>query len=969
MTEPSEQKAQAASTAPPPASRLARLRARGPALLALLMAVVGVLLSAQPTPLWWFGSTLLVVSMVLAARIYRDGLLERYRALERPRNVFGITVKPTRAFYDVLYVSLLVFVGTVMMADIVGGERPVSHDHTVHYFKAWQLHEHFLSEGRLLGWSHRWFAGYPAQYLYPIGADLWVNAVHALFMGALSFSQAYAVAFWFFHLFTGLAAYRFGRMIGGPHVGAIAGLLMLTDLSEFRMGGWAYTIEYGVWPQALSLSFALMALSSMPAIARERRLAPVGVFALWMGLAILTHPAQLIFIVLLLVVTALAAGFADGVRAPSAMLRLVLGSVLALPVAAAWLLPFLSAREETSVMGVWWATTYELAQGLIDLGAFPGTLGWVLAAGCFALVVMLRTRQFRLLLCALMALLIPAVCNSTFVDEFHLADVSTAFSRVQFLRMSTMAKPVWSVLAGYFVVAALARARQLALSARAHRPRHESLARAGALAAVVALLTAPVVVEMGGAFWTRHVRKSMVTESDREYVDDRRELVAWLKKNLPRDGFYRLGVFTGHNHDLMDLGAILDIPIFKRGFTPCSNFVYKMRDKDRAILEAVNLRFAIAKKHLSGSNFELVKRFGKYRLYRFKHYRPEPYSIIEGDGQVSVQRWDDEDIRFTAGAGSTGRIRLNVSYFSRWQAYRDGEPLEMGITYLSEAPDDTGFITLPLSPGQYRLVFERTAADRLALPITVAGLFLCALLVVGDRRRRGIAMLWRAIDSLCDRLDLVSSARFAGLRRVALGVLAVTVLALGVALAIWRPVIEADELSTLNVRRVRYDLLENLWKASANIEYRHRNQPCLRVGERLVCRDAEGNLDNQRYIASTPATIKEYTMVRCIRARPERDALLSVTFPNVPVGDAIIGYYGIERAGRLMTKRRPVEVQVLINGEPRYKDETKGDNRMHYYQIPLHRVPGRRMNVSFSVRADNVRKRFFCFHGQVVDLE
>ena len=109
-------------------------------------------------------------------------------------------------------------------------------------------------------------------------------------------------------------------------------------------------------------------------------------------------------------------------------------------------------------------------------------------------------------------------------------------------------------------------------------------------------------------------------------------------------------------------------------------------------------------------------------------------------------------------------------------------------------------------------------------------------------------------------------------------------------------------------------------------------------------------------------------MVRCIRARPEQDALLSVSFPRVPIGDAIVGYYGIERAGRLMFKRRPVELRVFLEGAPVYQGQTESDNTMHWFKADLPKGGGRG-TVTFAVRSDNVSKRYFCFYAQVVDLK
>ena len=87
---------------------------------------------------------------------------------------------------------------------------------------------------------------------------------------------------------------------------------------------------------------------------------------------------------LLLVAAALAAGFAEGVRAASATFRLLIAYALSLLVSCLWLIPFLSSRSETNAMGVWWDSTYEMGKGLLQLKALPGTLGYVLAFGVLA---------------------------------------------------------------------------------------------------------------------------------------------------------------------------------------------------------------------------------------------------------------------------------------------------------------------------------------------------------------------------------------------------------------------------------------------------------------------------------------------------------------------------------------------------------------------------------------------------------
>lgn len=110
-------------------------------------------------------------------------------------------------------------------------------------------------------------------------------------------------------------------------------------------------------------------------------------------------------------------------------------------------------------------------------------------------------------------------------------------------------------------------------------------------------------------------------------------------------------------------------------------------------------------------------------------------------------------------------------------------------------------------------------------------------------------------------------------------------------------------------------------------------------------------------------------MVRCIRARPEESAFLVIDYDAVPAGDAIVGYYGVERAGRLMRLTRPVDFKILIDGKDAYEGSTVSDNKMHWFKAPVPPgIPGRTVPVTFVVSARNVTKRYFCFYAQMADL-
>jgi hypothetical protein len=968
---------------------------RAPTAWAGLLIATGVVLINLGTPLWWLGASFCVGATLCIWHAYRAQLAAANAWLDQPRRVLGRSLQLGPFLLDLLYVGILTWIATLMLRDVFPGARPVSHDHTVHFAKAYQLHEHFLPQFRLHGFSHRWFAGYPVDYLYPIGTDLFVNLVHWLGLGFLRFNQSYGVAFWLFHVLSGYAAYRFGKLVGGPHVGFITGFLTITDMSTFRFGGWAYTIEYGVWPQALSLAFALLATIRVPAIYATRSWRPVGAFALWMGASIVTHPIEFLYLGVLLLAAVIAGVFSAEIRTAAGTLRLLVAFALSALCASAWLLPFLALRNQTTPMGVWWDSTWEMGRGVVTLEGFPGTVGQVLALGAFAVVVLLRSRQFILVLTALCALLLPLLSGSTFIDELHLPNLSSAFSKVQWLRMSTMAKPFWFAMAAYLAVACVRWA--LALAPRAFGMRVSLPARPSEIsdpvgvpppsgiarfsqvrevlfAMIVAFITLPILVPAAQSFYTSNILKTLETETDRARDTDRAALVDWLKHNLPHDGFYRLCVNTGHNHDLLDLSAELSVPIYKRGFTPAENFIYKVNVEDSAVMEAVNVRYMIAKKFMPEEEYEGVAHFGIYHVYRFLRWKPEPFVITQGTGQVKVERFTDDEIVLRAAPGSHGKLRLNVSYFPRWKAYRDGKPISLWKTSLKEAATSTGFMTVWLEPGEYRFAFELSLLDRVSGPLSLIGVLIALAMLAAEggkaRWRIALARGGARLSRLLAPLEALSTPRFASLRRWSLAAIALGFVIGVVALAQWVPPLALEELNGAVVKRVRFDFLEQLSLGRAQVLYPVGERRCRRMGDRFVCRTPEGQLDNERYIASTPAEIEEYRMVRCIRFRPEEYAVVRLNFPAVPAGDAVVGYYGVERAGRLMRLKRPVEFKIFVNGEPAYLGATESDNKMHWFEAPVGRGPTgeRDVEVRFEVSSPNIVKRFFCFYAQMADL-
>jgi hypothetical protein len=388
----------------------------------------------------------------------------------------------------------------------------------------------------------------------------------------------------------------------------------------------------------------------------------------------------------------------------------------------------------------------------------------------------------------------------------------------------------------------------------------------------------------------------------------------------------------------------------------------------------VNVRFMIAKKLMPEDDYEGVAHFGIYHIYRFKRWQPNPFVITQGSGDVKLEKFTNDEIVLRAAPGSHGKLRLNVSYFPRWKAYRDGKPISLWTTSLKEQPANTGFMTVWLEPGEYRFAFELSLLDQLSGPLSLLGVVLALLMLAAEggkaRWRLALGRAGMRVSGWVSPLEALSSPRFGWLRRWTFGGLALGFVAAILGLAAWTPKLKLEELDGAVVKNVRFDFLEKLSLGRAAIDYATGERRCRRLSDKFVCRTQEGWLDNDRYVASTPAEIEEYRMVRCIRFRPEEFGTLRLDYHQVPAGDAIVGYYGVERAGRLMRLKRPVDFRIFVNGEAAYVGATESDNKMHWFKAPVGRGPTgeRNVDIRFDVNAQNTTKRFFCFYAQMADL-
>ncbi|MEZ4453401.1 MAG: hypothetical protein R3B09_28310, partial [Nannocystaceae bacterium] len=187
--------------------------------------------------------------------------------------------------------------GLWLVWPLVLGDAPLSADHPVHLTRIW-LFGQVLQGGQLRGWSDLWFFGMPVGELYPPLGDLIVVALRGLTLGLASWGACYAWMVAGVFTLQGVALWHAGRTLQrGALPGLCAGLLALVDAGAYREGGWTYTMLYGVWPQALQTSLALLCLSeaarARAAAAPERAQRHLAWAALAGGGALLAHPMGL----------------------------------------------------------------------------------------------------------------------------------------------------------------------------------------------------------------------------------------------------------------------------------------------------------------------------------------------------------------------------------------------------------------------------------------------------------------------------------------------------------------------------------------------------------------------------------------------------------------------------------------------------------------------------------------------------
>ena len=906
------------------------------------LALGGAILLAGRAPFWWLGAALLAAAGVILCPMLRRWWADQ---AEQRLEIFR-----HKAAMELICLALLVVVAVMAVPEVAGGDRPISKDHTAHYLRAWKTRFDLLPYGQLHGWTHGLFAGYPTGYNYPIGSDLWISSVHLASMGTLDFSESYAVGFFLSFLLLGFAVYRLGKRFFGRATGLLAGLLYLTDPGIIGLGWDAF--QWGVWPQRLAMAFALLALSGLPEVVRSRRLAPAAVFGLLMGAALVTHP-----VVLLLQLAALAtalvlwlrwggagpqgepAGSGSGGRA---LLRLLLANGLGLMVAAFWLLPFIDTRHYADVIGRAGLPMLELGLGLLNLELFEGTWGLVLVLAVAGLVRAIRRGTVEGRFTAWLSLLLFFGGSGQLLLVLNLPDHVSATRSIQFERVSLLAKPFLFLLAAQTALWLVRLLRD-----RGKQASPPTVRRAVAVG-LLTLMCLPMLASFGASYYSRHVGRGVELLSRRADQDERIQLVEFVNAQPSTGPLERVAfIGTPNDHSILDMATRLSRPFYKSGYTPGINFKFLIHSDQPSALQALKVRWIVAREELTEDEYRLVKRFGRYHLYQHAEFTPAPFQVLDGSGQVEVARFAAEEIVLKAGPGSNGILQLPVSYFPRWRLYKDGLPADILVKKLKASPYSSSFMSATLSPGTYRFLFISSTLDRVANWITVAGLALAILLLIGDLRRGQAALPVRLLERLVPAARAV--VRWRGTVPAA-AVVAATLLVAVLAIGTRPPKI--GHVRGPKIDQVKYDFLNQL--ASATVWRNDDGLPprqCPWRVDRFSCGDSLKMVLRSRYTSH---------FSRCVEADMQTAPGFTATFRDVPAGDGIFGYF--------MCYRGEGKITLLINGElgPSVNCKKHSKQETFVTWFPPH-MKGKEHTVSFVITQHGEKMGRFCFLAQSIN--
>lgn len=846
------------------------------------------------------------------------------------------------------------------------GHMSLRGDHPIHLFKAWVLWDRLLPDWQILGWSHDLHAGYPANMLYPPGVDLWVCAYRALTFGLLDWMTTYAQAFALGIWFSTLAIYALGVRLVGRGAAFLGTLLYILDQGGFNEGGWSFSIVDGVWGQLLALAFACLGLRSLTSVfgigfGYQQRDTPAHgvdscpepslsntspqhivrhVFAAagFGAFACLCHPNGLLFVAITFAVATLIAPVSRWDRLLSlwslgAVVFVVLGACCAF-----FYVPLFGFGDYLFNLADAPQPTAAVAERALDGTFFRHTLGLPVFLGlCGAFVALLTRARGALFLAAILGVFV-GLSMTHVVIELRLFDLHPFFAKIDYRRFLFMAKLPLFLLAGMVLGVAWTRLRTQIPS-----PGHW---KAAVPIFLVSLCVAPLVAPMVQALRASGEAKVRFAEDEWDWpaLSSFFEYAATLDDGEP----YRIAYVD--DHDLHTWGVAPPLnghPMYKVGFMPVDTFSGRFSVWDPETFRKLGVRYAVTRRKSDNNHigFRLVKTFSAPKgppvlVFELEDFRFEPWEVA-GAASVDLAEWEREHIVLNVTPVEPNTtLTLRVAYFPGWSAMLNGRPVE-------------------IEPAVYD---PRMAVRMMAVPISEAGLlrFEWNKLPVQNMTGWLSALFWSCLIpfSVWPRLFPVT---WFSRPRVVRGFGWLTVVAVCGLGIVWVCFYWFSPPGRIDGYDTRWSFLAHLPEAEVWLENERTGEiePCDRpsLGRWMCSADPKRDWNHVGPHVGNIGGLRA-----CIWAHPSERQILRIRFPDVPLGQHIVGRHEILGAAKGADVTLTVDV-----GHEEIGRRVKSDVSEPFFELDTHRFDSSHHDVTFSVTAPKSGARHYCFEAYVAD--
>ncbi|NUN12522.1 MAG: hypothetical protein HUU55_02665 [Myxococcales bacterium] len=831
------------------------------------------------------------------------------------------------------------------------GHMSLRGDHPIHLFKAWVLWERLLPDLDIMGWSHDLHAGYPANMLYPPGVDLWICLYRVLTLGLFDWMTTYAHAFALAMWFSTLAIYSLGVRLVGRGAAFIGTLLFVLDKGGFNEGGWSFSIVDGVWGQLLALAFGCLGIRSLVTLYGLGSVVDVppssssvvqAVFSAagYGAVACLCHPNGLLFVVITYGIAVIMAAVSQLHKLPSVLL--LGGAVAALLSAccAFFYVPLMGFGDYLFNLADAPQTTAALAERALDGTFFRHTLGLPVFLGLWGAVLALVTRRQGAMFCAAILGVFVALSMTHVVIELRLFDIHPFFAKLDYRRFLFMAKLPLFLLAGTALVIVWTQIRT--------KPNGDSHWKTLAPVFLASLCLAPLVAPMVETL--RDSGESKVRFAEDEW--DWPALVSFFEyaKTLNDGQPYRIAYVD--DHDLHTWGVVPPLnghPMYKVGFMPVDTFSGRFSVWDPETFRKLGVRYAVTRRKSDNNHigFQLIKTFAAPKgppvlVFELNDFRFEPWEVV-GSAAVELVEWEREQVVLNVSQVTPGdKVTLRVAYFPGWTATLNGQPLAVEPTVYDPRMAVRLMTVSPSEDGLLRFEWNKSPVQR-----TTGWLS---------------ALFWVLVIPMSIRPTLfpvtwVNRPRFLRVFEWAtIGAVILMVFLLG-----WfywfSPPGRIEGVHT------QWSFLDHLGDAEVWLEDE-------RSGEIEACdRPSLGrwmcSLDPKRdwnYVGPHVGNIGG--LRACIWAHPSERRILRIRFPDVPLGQMIVGRHEILGAA----KGADVTLAVQV-GHEEIGQLVKSDVSETFFELSTSRFDSSSQDVTFSVTAPKSGARHYCFEAYVGEKE